>query len=472
VIILLLATIRRNGNISKPIVELGEGDKDMKSFPKSFIWGAATASYQIEGGAHEEGRGESIWDRFARQPGKVYQQQNGEVACDHFHRYPEDVQLMADLGIQSYRFSFAWPRIFPEEGQFNPKGLEFYKRLLDELEEKGIAPAATIYHWDLPTWIQDKGGWTNRETVDHFVEYAKVLFETFGNRIKYWITHNEPWCAAFLGYGFGVHAPGHTDWNEAMMASHHLLLSHGKAVELYRSMSLASDIGITLNLTPSFPATDNPNDIEAAKLSDGFGNRWFLDPIFKGCYPEDMKALFESRFGTLKCIKEDDLQTIAAPIDFLGVNYYFHNIVEHNENDNLFGVHIVEEKGKMTDMGWGIHPESLYHLLTRLKNDYTDLPLYITESGAAFPDKIINGKVDDPERIKYLYDHFVAAHRFIEEGGNLRGYYVWSLMDNYEWAMGYSKRFGIIYIDYETLERTPKESYKWYQKVIQANQID
>lgn len=444
----------------------------MKIFPDTFTWGTATASYQIEGGAHEEGRGESIWDRFARQPGKVYKQQNGEIACDHFHRYPEDVELMADLGISSYRFSFAWPRLFPEEGKFNSEGLAFYTRLLDELDAKGITPAATIYHWDLPTWLQDKGGWTNRETVDQFVTYAKTLFDAFGSRIQSWITHNEPWCAAFLGYAFGVHAPGHTDWNEALIASHHLLLSHGKVVELYRSMGLAGEIGITLNLSPTIPASEAVEDVAAAERSDGFANRWFLDPIFKGRYPEDMVTLYKNRFGPLSFMKEGDLDTISAPIDFLGINYYSHNIVENDEKNDILGAGVISETENVTDMGWGIHPESLYDLLTRIKSDYTDIPLYITENGAAFPDVWKDGKIEDHARIKYLHDHFAAAHRFIEEGGNLQGYYVWSLMDNYEWSFGYSKRFGIIYVDYETLERTPKESYKWYQKVIKENGIE
>ncbi|MDP4084468.1 MAG: GH1 family beta-glucosidase [Bacillota bacterium] len=444
----------------------------MKSFPETFIWGTATASYQIEGGAHEEGRGESIWDRFSRQPGKVYQQENGKIACDHYHRYPEDVQLMSELGIKSYRFSFAWPRLFPEEGKFNPEGLNFYKRLLDELEAKGITPTATIYHWDLPTWLQDKGGWTNREIVDHFVTYAKVLFETFGDRIKNWITHNEPWCAAFLGHALGVHAPGHTDWNEALIVSHHLLLSHGKVVELYRSMELNGQIGITLNLSPAVPATNDSMDKDAAWRLDGFANRWFLDPIFKGKYPEDMMDTYSRKFGPLNFLKEGDLGVIGKPIDFLGVNYYSHNSISHNDDDPVFQAKPINETENVTDMGWGIHPESLYHLLKRIQSDYTNLPLYITENGAAFPDEVENGKIEDNDRIRYLHDHFVAAHRFIEEGGNLKGYYVWSLMDNFEWAFGYSKRFGIIYVDYETLERTPKESYKWYQNIIKTNQID
>lgn len=444
----------------------------MKAFPETFVWGTATASYQIEGGAFEEGRGESIWDRFSRQPGKVFMQQNGEVACDHFHKYAEDVQLMADLGIQSYRFSFAWPRLFPEEGKFNPEGLEFYKRLLDELEAKGITPSATIYHWDLPTWIQDKGGWTNRETVDHFVTYAKAVLEAFGDRIPNWITHNEPWCAAFLGYAIGVHAPGHTDWNEALIASHHLLLSHGRVVELYRSMGLKGNIGITLNLTPTIPASDDPKDAEAAKRSDGFSNRWFLDPIFKGDYPEDMLQLYRQKFGPLRFIKDGDLTVIRSQIDFLGINYYSRNAIAHDEEDFVFQASPTSETGKVTDMGWGIHPDYLYHLLKRIQSEYTELPLFITENGAAFPDQLNDGKVDDEDRIAYLQDHFAAAHRFIEEGGNLQGYYVWSLMDNYEWSFGYSKRFGIIYVDYETLERIPKQSYKWYQNVIKTNQID
>lgn len=446
--------------------------KDMKAFPKSFIWGTATASYQIEGGAHEEGRGDSIWDRFSRQPGKVYNDENGEIACDHFHRYPEDVQLMSDLGIQSYRFSFAWPRLFPKEGVFNPEGLNFYKRLLDELEAKGIKASATIYHWDLPTWIQDKGGWSNRETVDHFVVYAKVLFEAFGDRIERWMTHNEPWCASFLSYALGVHAPGHTDWNEALRASHHLLLSHGKAVQLYREMGLSADIGITLNFTPTVPASEAQEDIEAAKRLDGFNNRWFIDPIFKGCYPEDMVELYSKRFGALNFIQKNDLQILSTPIDFLGVNYYTHNIIQADEGDSVFGARTLDETEPVTDMGWVIHPEGLFNLLKRIQTDYTELPLYITENGAAFADILEDGRVQDKERIDYLQSHFEVAHKFLEEGGNLKGYYVWSLMDNFEWALGYSKRFGIIYIDYETLERTPKESYDWYKKVIQTNSMD
>lgn len=443
----------------------------MRTFPATFIWGTATASYQIEGGAHEGGRGESIWDRFSRQPGKVFNQENGEVACDHYHRYSEDVQLMADLGIQSYRFSFAWPRLFPEEGVFNPEGLTFYRELLDELEAKGIKPAATIYHWDLPTWIQDKGGWCNRETVDHYLAFAKVLFETFGDRVTSWITHNEPWCAAFLGYTIGVHAPGHTDWNEGLRAAHHLLLSHGKAVELFRSLSLKGEIGLTLNFTPALPATNKLEDVVAAQRSDGFNNRWFMDPLFKGSYPQDMVTLFEKSFGPLDFIKKGDLELISLPIDFLGINYYTHNVFEASDEDPVFGIRALNESGPVTEMGWGIHPESLYHLLNWIST-YTDLPLYITENGAAFDDQLINGCVMDEKRIAYLHDHFEAAHRFLEEGGNLKGYYVWSLMDNFEWALGYTKRFGLIYVDYTTLERTPKESFRWYQKVIQTGQID
>ncbi|HEX7063433.1 MAG TPA: GH1 family beta-glucosidase [Bacillales bacterium] len=438
----------------------------MSEFPKDFIWGTATASYQIEGAYNEDGRGESIWDRFSRTPGKVYENHNGDVACDHYHLYKDDIQLMADLGIQSYRFSIAWSRVFPEPGRFNQKGIDFYKRLLKELHRHNIEPAATIYHWDLPQWLQDRGGWTNRETVDHFVHYAETLFEELGDQVSMWITHNEPWCAAFLGHAFGVHAPGHQDLKEALTVSHHLMLSHGKAVQAFRRSGKKGEIGITLNLTPAVAATDKREDVEAAKRSDGFGNRWFLDPVFKGNYPSDMIKVFAEEAGELDFIESDDLAVISEPIDFLGVNYYFHNVVKEDSSDPLLGSSSLPVEGKTTEMGWGIHPESLYRLLHRLKEDYTELPLYITENGAAFPDQVINGEIDDQDRIDYLKSHFDAAGRFIDEGGNLKGYYVWSLLDNFEWAFGYEKRFGIVYVDYETQERIPKASAKWYKDII------
>lgn len=440
----------------------------MQKFPEDFIWGTATASYQIEGAFNEDGRGESIWDRFSHTPGKVFEGHTGDVACDHYHKYREDVQLMADLKIQSYRFSIAWTRIFPEEGKLNKNGLRFYRNLLEELHRHNIKPVATIYHWDLPQWIQDKGGWSNRETVDHFVQYAETLFKELGDLVPMWITHNEPWCAAFLGHAFGVHAPGHQNWKEALAVSHHLMLSHGKTVNTYRQLDQEGEIGITLNLSPSYPASDQTEDIAAARRSDGFANRWFLDPLFKGGYPEDMIETFSRQVGALEFIKENDLGIISAPIDFLGINYYFPNVIAHDPSNSGLQASTLPVEGETTAMGWGIDSNTFYQLLRRIKNDYTNLPLFITENGAAFEDQVVDGKVEDPKRIAFLEDHFEAASRFIQEGGNLQGYYVWSFLDNFEWAYGYEKRFGLVYVDYETQERIPKASAKWYKQLISA----
>ncbi|PWK14913.1 GH1 family beta-glucosidase [Tumebacillus permanentifrigoris] len=444
----------------------------MKQFPKDFLWGVATASYQIEGAAQEGGRSPSIWDDFARTPGKVFEGHTGDVACDHYHRYPEDVHLMKELGVQAYRFSISWSRLFPEKGVFNQAGLEFYKRLIRELKARGIQPAATIYHWDLPSWAQAEGGWANRDTVLHFVDYATTLFRELGRDVGVWITHNEPWCAAFLGYGEGVHAPGHQDWREALISSHHLLLSHGLAVQAYRDMGLTGEIGITLNFTPTDAASDAPADVIAASRWDGYANRWFLDPLFKGHYPVDMIEWFGEQFGPLACIQPGDLETIAVPIDFLGVNFYSRNISKAGADNALLGISFDEARGPVTDMGWEVHPESLYRLLKRLEQEYTGrLPLYITENGAAYPDQITGDAVHDPERVRYLHEHLEACQQFVAEGGNLKGYYVWSFLDNFEWAFGYSKRFGIVYVDYETQRRIPKDSALWFARTIADNGV-
>jgi beta-glucosidase len=444
----------------------------MKQFPKDFLWGVATASYQIEGAAAEGGRTPSIWDDFARTPGKVFEGHTGDVACDHYHRYPQDVQIMKDLGVQAYRFSISWSRLFPQKGVFNREGVEFYKRLLHELRDKGIQPAATIYHWDLPSWSQAEGGWSNRETVQHFVEYATTLFREFGDDIPVWITHNEPWCAAFLGYGEGVHAPGHQDWREALIASHHLLLSHGLAVQAYREAGLKGQIGITLNFTPTDAASESPADLVAASRWDGYANRWFIEPLFKAQYPADMIEWFHEQVGAFDCIQPGDLDAIAAPIDFLGVNFYSRNISKEGRDNELLAISFDESPGPVTDMGWEVHPQSLYKLLKRLERDYTGrLPLYITENGAAYPDQVTGDAVHDPERVRYLQLHLEACHQFLAEGGNLQGYYVWSFLDNFEWAYGYSKRFGIVYVDYETQRRIPKDSALWLARTIADNAV-
>lgn len=440
----------------------------MKRFPKDFVWGVATSSYQIEGAAYEDGRGESIWDRFCQTPGKVDNFDNGDVANDHYHLYKEDVALMKGIGVDSYRFSIAWPRIFPSgEGKPNEKGMDFYKRLVESLLEKGITPAATMYHWDLPQLLQDKGGWCNRDTVYRFEEYAAYLYSQLGDTVPLWITHNEPWCASFLGYGNGHHAPGITDNHSAVKASHHLLLSHGLAVKAFRESGLSGQIGITLNLTATHPAFDRVEDVQAARTFDGYFNRWFMDPVLKGAYPDDMVSLY-SRYKALDYILPGDLQAISAPIDFLGINYYSRGVVKANPNDKWLGVGHVPSTLPLTDMGWEIYPLGLYELLTRIAVEHPALPLYVTENGAAFPDRLEDGQVRDADRIEFLKAHFDEALRAIEAGVPLKGYYVWSLMDNFEWAFGYAKRFGIVHVDFETQKRTLKDSAKWYQQWIQT----
>lgn len=440
-------------------------------FPEDFLWGAATAAYQIEGAAGEDGKGESIWDRFSHTPGKIANGDTGDIACDHYHRYKQDVKAMAELGLRTYRFSIAWTRIFPRgSGQVNQAGVDFYKRLIDALLEADIQPAVTLYHWDLPQALQDKGGWAKRDIANYFQDYAGFLFETFGDVVCLWITLNEPWVVAFLGHAMGEHAPGLKDYPTAIRVSHNLLRAHGKAVEAYRQVrGKRGNIGITLNLTVVHPATDSDSDQRAACRFDGFMNRWFLDPVFKGEYPADMLELYGKMSPT---IEAGDLDEIAQPVDFLGINYYTRQVVRHSDENPPLAVEPVEPKSRITEMGWEIYPEGLYELLTRLRNDYGDLTMYITENGAAFADKVKEGRVEDKQRIDYLRRHFLQAYRAIEEGVRLKGYYVWSLMDNFEWAYGYSKRFGLLYVDYETQERIWKDSAYWYQKVIAANGVE
>ncbi|GLV13869.1 beta-glucosidase [Alicyclobacillus hesperidum] len=442
-----------------------------RSFPDDFIWGAATASYQIEGAAAEDGRGPSIWDTFSKTPGKVLHGHTGDIACDHYHRYESDVKLMAELGIRSYRFSLAWPRVFPAKGKVLDNGFDFYKRLLEQLHKHGITPAATIYHWDLPQWIEDEGGWSNRAVVDYYLEFAEKAFRELGDQIPMWITHNEPWCASLLSYGIGEHAPGLRDWRRAYRAAHHLLLSHGEAVKLYRSLGLKGEIGITLNLTPAYSASDSPQDVAAAARQDCFSNRWFLDPLFKGEYPAEFMERVERFCGDLDVVRAGDMEAIATKMDFLGINFYTRSLVADDPNDPLLGVKHLKTDNPVTDMGWEVYPDALYDLLHRLQKDYTDLPIYITENGAASADVVEDGNVHDADRIAYLHQHLEAARKFISEGGNLKGYYLWSLLDNFEWAFGYTKRFGIIYVDYDTQERIPKDSFEWYRQVIAANSL-
>jgi beta-glucosidase len=435
-------------------------------FPADFVWGAATAAYQIEGAAGEDGRGESVWDRFSATPGKVRNGDTGAVACDFYHRYPEDIALMRELGLDAFRFSIAWPRIVPDgSGSVNEAGLDFYDRLVDELLEQGIEPFPTLFHWDTPQALQDAGGWASRATAERFVEYADVVSERLGDRVAHWTTHNEPWVVAWIGHAWGEHAPGHTSRAEAIAVSHHLLLSHGWAVEVLRRNAPDAQVGIALNLAHVDPASDSPEDVAAAREVDGNGNRWYLDPIFRREYPADMLETYGPESVPLR---DGDLEAIAAPIDFLGVNNYFRHVVSASANGE--GPRIVRvPDAQLTDMGWEVYPHGLYQLLRRVAEDYAPAAMYVTENGAAYGDvRVHDGQVRDPERRAYISEHLDAVAQAVAEGAPVRGYFVWSFLDNFEWAQGYSKRFGIVYVDFATQERVPKESFYWYRDFIAA----
>ena len=441
------------------------------TFPQGFIWGVATAAYQIEGAWDEDGKGESIWDRFCHTPGKIANGDTGDVACDHYHRWREDVALMKELGLHAYRFSISWPRLLPGgRGGVNIAGLDFYSRLVDGLLEAEIEPFITLYHWDLPQALQDQGGWPVRATAEAFVEYADLAARKLGDRVKHWITLNEPYVSAMVGYLEGRHAPGHSDLGEALAAAHHLLLAHGWAVPIIRRNSPWARVGITLNLSGQIPASPSAADRAAAWQQDGVVNRWFLDPLSARGYPADIVQYHGRPMGF---VQENDLEVIAAPLDFLGVNYYTRGIVRSSavsEAENA--PRTVFPNPERTEMGWEVYPEGLYDLLGRLHFDYRFPALYVTENGAAYPDQIgPDGQVDDPLRVAFLKGHLAAAARAIAAGVPLRGYFVWSFMDNFEWAHGYSKRFGLIYVDYRTQRRVLKTSAHWYRRVIAANAV-
>jgi len=435
---------------------------DPAAFPPDFRWGAATASYQIEGAAHEDGRGESVWDRFSATPGKVRNGDTGEVACDFYHRFAGDVGLMADLGLDAFRFSIAWPRVLPEgRGRVNQAGLDFYDRLVDELLAHEIEPFATLFHWDTPQALEDAGGWPVRETAEAFAEYAEIVAARLGDRVRHWMTHNEPWVYAWIGHSWGDHAPGRTSEPDAVAAAHHLLLSHGWAVEAIRRAAPGAQVGITLSLSHAYAASDTPEDEAAAWEIDGGTNRWFLDPIFRGAYPAD---LLERNKLVAPLVHDGDLEAMGAPLDFLGVNYYFRHVVSAGAD----GPRLVRDpEAPQTDMGWEVYPDGLHALLTRLAEEYAPPAIYVTENGAAFGDvRVHDGRVHDPERTAYLQSHVTAVGRAVAAGVPVKGYFVWSLLDNFEWAHGYAKRFGIVYIDYPTLERVPKDSFYWYRDFI------
>lgn len=452
----------------------------MNEFPEGFKWGAATASYQIEGAADRDGRGQSIWDTFSKTPGKVKNADNGDHACDHYNRYPEDVQIMKDLGIQSYRFSLAWPRMFPNgDSVREERGFDFYNRLIDSLIEAGIEPIITAYHWDLPQALQDKGGWANRETAYAFADYFAAAVEAFGDRVKSWITLNEPWCTSWLGYGNGVHAPGVANLDDAIAAAHHTALAHGLAARAGRAKRGDIRVGIACNMTNYIvTAPENRDLLELKELMDGQLNRWWLDALTTGHYPAATAASFGERLE--RVFQPGDSEILKTKTEFLGINYYSDGFlgepgpeVEPIGNGGVFPFpQRTDGSGPppYTDMGWPITPEGLGDLVVRVAKDWPELEIVISENGAAFgqvPDE--NGVVNDVERVDYLQTHLASLARGIQEGAPVTAYYVWSLLDNFEWAEGYEKRFGIVHVDFETMKRTPKESAAFYAKVIATN---
>ena len=442
---------------------MSDGGRSGDRFPDGFVWGAATASYQVEGAVREDGRGPSIWDTFSHTPGKTVNGDSGDIAVDHYHRWHQDVALMRDLGIPAYRFSVAWPRVIPDgAGQINQRGLDFYDRLVDGLLESGIEPWLTLYHWDLPQVIADEGGLKNREVVSAFERYTEAVTRRLGDRVKQWITINEPWCAAFLGYWYGVHAPGETTRAGALAAAHNLLRMHGTAVDVVRNEVPGAKVGITLNMTSIYPIRDDDADADAARSADGFRNRWFADPVYRGEYPEDM---VEEVGDDMPEIEPGDMALISRPTDFLGLNYYNPDYVSADPD-------APQPEGERTAMGWLVEPQGLTDLLTRVKDDYAPAEIYITENGAAYDDRSpIDGRVHDPKRIAYYQKHLAACLDAIDAGVPLRGYFAWSLLDNFEWAEGYGKRFGIVHVDYATQQRTPKDSARWYATVARENAL-
>jgi beta-glucosidase len=445
-----------------------------KKFPDGFLWGAATASFQIEGAWNEDGKGESVWDRFCHSPYRVANGDTGDVACDHYHRMPQDVALMKSLGLQAYRFSISWPRVLPTgRGQVNPKGLDFYDRLVDELLSAGIVPNATLNHWDLPQALQDLGGWPNRDITDWFADYAKIMFDRLGDRVGMWATHNEPGVIAYNGYADGEMAPGIASIPLSMQTAHHLLLSHGKAVQAFRSESRKGQIGIVLNIAHHQPVSDSPEDQAAWQRQYDYQTALWALPLFKCQYPE---ALYEWLGSMAPQRAPGDLEIISTPIDYIGLNYYMAFDISYRSNSGLLKSDVAMKHAPMwgeTEMGWGVYPDGLKQILLDYKENYGNPPMYITENGTAaldIPDE--NGFVHDQQRINYLRAHFIAAHQAIEAGANLKGYFVWSLLDNFEWAYGYRPRFGLVRVNYETLERIPKASAHWYKDVIQRNGVE
>lgn len=445
---------------------------DSYKFPADFVWGTSTSAYQIEGSPTADGAGPSIWHRFSHTPGNTYMDQTGDIACDHYRRYKEDVALMSELGTNAYRFSIAWGRIFPNgTGAVNQRGIDFYSRLVDELLKRGIKPNVTLYHWDLPEALDNRGGWLNRDIADWFCDYAVTMWDALGDRVEMWSTLNEPWVVTDGGYLSGLLAPGHSNLFEAPLVTHNLLRAHGMAVQRFRSTRAAQNgkIGIVVNLEPKYPASRSSADLAATKRADAYMNRQFLDPVFLGRYPEEMTEIFGEAWPEWS---DEDMQLIAEPIDFLGINYYTRKVERfHPDVLPLKTKHVPQLNHIYTETHWEVFPQALTEVLLWVNERYGKLPIYITENGAAFydPPSPINGRIEDPLRIEYYRQHLRAAHDAMKQGVDLRGYYAWSLLDNYEWSLGFSKRFGLIHVDYETQRRTIKASGRYYSEVIRSN---
>jgi beta-glucosidase len=447
-------------------------------FPDGFLWGAATSAYQVEGAVDEDGRGRSIWDTFSHADGTIDGGGTGDVACDHYHRWRDDLDLIASLNLNAYRFSLAWPRLFPAgAGAREPRGFDHYDRLIDGLLERGIEPVVTLYHWDLPQALEDAGGWRSRDTVQCFAEYAAACFEAYGDRVQWWLTINEPWIVGLLGYLLGLHAPGYRgDVLGEVTVFHHLLLAHGRAVQELRRSRAAGRVGLAPNLMPHYPASQSAEDAEAVRGSDGYVNRWFLDAIFHGRYPDDMRACYEEQVGPLDFVHDGDLKTIAAPTDYLGLNYYSPRWLQAAPGDRPWPWRVVVPAAvettagftggvPQTEAGTPIYPRGLTDLLVRIRDDYGNVPIMITENGGVFAEPL-----HDERRVVFIHDHVRAIGDAIAQGVDVIGYCHWSLLDNFEWALGYAQRFGLVHVDYETLERTVKDSGRYYAQVAAANE--
>lgn len=439
-------------------------------FPSDFRWGCSTSSYQIEGGIHEDGRGESIWDRFCATPGHIRDGSSGAVACDHYHRWPQDLDLAQSLGTNAYRFSVAWPRIFADgRGQKpNQKGLDFYSRLVDGMLDRGLEPWLTLYHWDLPQALQDQGGWAERSTIDAFLAYTDVVSRHLGDRVKHWITHNEPWCTAFNGNFEGVHAPGLTNFKTALQVCHNVLVSHGLAIPVIRRNVAGARVGAALSLHPLKPASDSAADVAAARRHDGLRNRWFLDPLHGRGYPADIWQLLGDNAPQ---VLPDDLASIATPTDFLGINYYFPEIVADAPGQVPLATRVVEAPDvERTAFGWEVSPDGMLDLLSRVAKDYQPAPIYLTENGSTYDDVVsADGSINDVERRRYLQRHLLVLREILARGIPVKGYFAWSLLDNFEWAEGYIRRFGLTHVDFATLERRLKLSGQWYRAFLRGD---